>query len=582
VVLGGGSLIEQRDVRLGKDLSILIPARNEMWTRRTVVDLVQNIEADTEVIVVFDGKWPVEGDPDGCELPLNERVTVLFNGEAVGQRAATNEAARLAAGEFVMKLDAHCAMGPGFDRILVERMRVPGRENWTIVPKMHNLHVFDWVCSACGNVRYQGPSCLKDDDPDSSWCSMCGGREERVVRWFAKPSPETTLMRFDHELRFQYWGGGKRRQTWTDDGCAETMSLLGACWMLRRDRYWDLNISDEAHGSWGQQGTEVACKTWLSEDDDSAKLMVCRDTWFAHMFRTQGGDFGFPYDLRGRDIEAARSYSRQLWLGDGWGRAKRPFRWIIEHFAPVPDWDTGREIVYYTDNKAPLRIAREVQKHLRDTHIPIVSASLKPMPNFGRKNVVVEGPRGPLTMFRQILAALEECEQEAIFFCEHDVLYHPSHFAFKPPKDDVYYYNVNVVKAWDDDGFTVQVDDCRQTSGLCASRELLVAHYRERVRRVELAIEKGEDPQIRRMGFEPGTHGRDERIDDYKSAVWRSEFPNVDIRLASALTASRRSPDEFRNQRYTKGWKEGHVSDIPGWSDLDTLIGLAGRAQAAA
>ena len=40
-----------------KALSILIPSRNEMFLERTIEDILENIEADTEVITVLDGNW---------------------------------------------------------------------------------------------------------------------------------------------------------------------------------------------------------------------------------------------------------------------------------------------------------------------------------------------------------------------------------------------------------------------------------------------------------------------------------------------------------------------------------------------
>ena len=99
-------------------------------------------------------------------------------------------------------------------------------------------------------------------------------------------------------------------------------------------------------------------------------------------------------------------------------------------------------------------------------------------------NIVLPLERGYLTMFKQILAGLEELKTDVVFLCEHDVLYHPSHFLFTPPKKDVYYYNTNVWKVRYDDGHALHYD-CKQTSGLCAYRELLVQHYRERVRKTE-------------------------------------------------------------------------------------------------
>jgi hypothetical protein len=110
--------------------------------------------------------------------------------------------------------------------------------------------------------------------------------------------------------------------------------------MMERDRYWELEGCDEKHGSWGQLGTEWACKTWLS----GGKLLTYKKTWFAHMFRTgnfsgafEGGG-SFPYHMPWQDQENARIYSKDLWLNDKWPKAIRPLRWIIDHFQP-PDWD---------------------------------------------------------------------------------------------------------------------------------------------------------------------------------------------------------------------------------------------------
>jgi hypothetical protein len=87
-----------------------------MFLTRTIDDILEHSEADTEIIAVLDGAWadpPVEDDP---------RVLVLHHSEAVGQRAATNEAARLSNAEYVMKVDAHCAFAQGFDAKLSVRL----------------------------------------------------------------------------------------------------------------------------------------------------------------------------------------------------------------------------------------------------------------------------------------------------------------------------------------------------------------------------------------------------------------------------------------------------------------------------
>jgi glycosyltransferase involved in cell wall biosynthesis len=273
------------------DLSVLVPSRNEMFLNHTIQDILEHAESDFEIIVVLDGYWPEEAVPD------HKRVTTIYHSASIGQRAATNEAARLARGRYVMKCDAHCSFDQGFDVKMLSDMQ-PG---WTMVPLMRNLHVFDWLCRECGHRKYQSPT------PDG--CEKCGRPVERDIVWRAKPNPKSTAMRFDRDLKFQYWGAYKKRQ---EGDLVETMSLLGACWMVERERYFELGMCDEGHGSWGQMGTEVACKTWLS----GGKLICNKRTWFAHMFRTQGGDFGFPYPLSGKATRRARKYSKRLWRAD--------------------------------------------------------------------------------------------------------------------------------------------------------------------------------------------------------------------------------------------------------------------------
>ena len=296
-----------------RDLSVLIPARNEMWLNRTVADVLEHTGAGTEVIAVLDGAWPAE------PLPQHERLQVLYRPQATGQRAATNDAARVSSARYVCKLDAHCAVAPGFDEAMLEAAEQLGPEA-TLVPAQWNLHVFDWVCQGCGTRRYQGPT--------PGTCA-CGGEHVRDVVWTKRRLTE--FWRFDSDLKFQYWGERRRA---VRDPLAETMSCLGACWMMGRERYWQLGGLDEGHGSWGQMGTELACKSWLS----GGRLMVVRGTWFAHMFRTQGQDFGFPYEISGREQEAARAYSRRLWLGNGWPGQAHPLRWLVDRFWPVPGW----------------------------------------------------------------------------------------------------------------------------------------------------------------------------------------------------------------------------------------------------
>ncbi len=71
------------------DLSILIPARNEMFISNTVADILKNKRGKTEVIVGLDGAWAEPGIDDHPD------VTVVYMAESVGQRSLTNRLCRL-------------------------------------------------------------------------------------------------------------------------------------------------------------------------------------------------------------------------------------------------------------------------------------------------------------------------------------------------------------------------------------------------------------------------------------------------------------------------------------------------------
>src|SRR6185437_13263668 len=129
----------------------------------------------------------------------------------------------------------------------------------------------DRSSKGCGYKFYQGPS------PHN--CKKCSGNMERHLVWTPRWNRKSTTYRFDKTLHFQYWGSLNDRQS---GNIVETMSAQGSCFFLTREKYWELEISDESLAGktgWGQQGVEVACKTWLS----GGRLVVNKNTWYSHM-----------------------------------------------------------------------------------------------------------------------------------------------------------------------------------------------------------------------------------------------------------------------------------------------------------
>jgi len=295
------------------DLSILIPARNEQFLKNTVEDILKNKRGNTEIIVGLDGEWanpPIQDHKD---------VKIFHTSESIGQRAMTNQLARLSQAKYVLKCDAHCAFDEGFDVKLMADMQ----DDWTVVPAMRNLHAFNWVCPD-GHKRYQSPSGV---------CKECGKETTMDIVWIAKTNPLSTAYCFDPEPHFQYFREFHKRPEGKGD-LTETMSLQGSCFMITFKKYWKLNICDENFGSWGSQGIEVACKTWLS----GGRVMVNHKTWYAHLFRTQGSDFSFPYPQEGRKVQEAKAKARDLFFNNKWDKQIKPLSWLVEKFWPIPYW----------------------------------------------------------------------------------------------------------------------------------------------------------------------------------------------------------------------------------------------------
>ncbi len=474
--------------------------------------------------------------PNPALTATDPRLTLIYNPVSKGQRGATNQAAKLAKGKYVMKADAHLAFDKGFDRKMLEAYNsLPDGDKVTMIPVMKNLHVFDWVCA--NNHRwYQG---------NKETCETCGLKGTKDILWQVKPSPSRFTFTVDKTMHFQYWGELAKRAT---GDLRETLSIQGSCFMLTKERYFALDISSEIDfHSWGQQGAEVAFKTWLS----GGRVIANLTTWYAHLFRTNNFG-GFPYENPESLVQENREKSRELFQRNKWPQAIHTFEWLLEKFRPVPGWhdEPTKGIIYYTDSlldeKIAIPVREQLQKCATENNIPIISSSLKKL-EFGEKNTHFPSlSRSPETMFKEILAALEKSTADIIFFCEHDVLYHPSHFDFIPEDKNIFYFNNNLWKVDSKTKKAVKVDKCEQLSGMCVYKEAALEFVRNKIKEIQTeGFDRHYEPQHKVRGG------------------WLSAQPNVDIRHETNLTPSRWTKEEFKNKDNTIGWTEG---ECPQWA----------------
>ena len=237
-------------------------------------------------------------------------------------------------------------------------------------------------------------------------------------------------------------------------------------------------------------------------------------------------------------------------------------------------------IIYYTSHNGKPRLLEGVRNQIAKSGLPITSVSLEPI-DFGT-NIVHGDPklranqkRGIMSYFHQIKLALENAKEKYVFFCEHDVLYHPSHFDFTPPRDDTFYYNRNVWR-WDFIGKkVVTYDQVASVSGICVNRKLALDFY---TKRLQLIYEKGWDQApthgnpkwARHLGYEPGRAGKRNKYETAKADEWRSEYPIIDIRHTRTVTQPRWLPEHFKN--HPSNWKEDVIDNVPGWDNPRKLV----------
>src|SRR3972149_7604845 len=235
--------------------------------------------------------------------------------------------------------------------------------------------------------------------------------------------------------------------------------------------------------------------------------------------------------------------------------------------------------IYYTDNRLNPVIMEVCQKQLRKAFDgKIVSVSLKPM-DFGT-NIYIEGLiPSYFTMLRQIVTALEVSSSDVVFFTEHDVLYHPSHFEFTLTFGDVYYYNTNDWR-WDyPKDRLINYDGLTSLSMMCCNRQLALMQYKKRLNRVlkdGLYNKEGKEPEwARKWGYEPGRK-RTKRggFSDEKSDTWKSKYPNIDIRHNRTFSRRKVTLEEFKHKPDTKSWRETSLDKIDGWQDIKKMFDL--------
>lgn len=258
-------------------ISVLIPSRKDPHLQHTIDDIRKNARGPIEIVVVLDGGG---AHPTGAD-------TVLINERFVGLRAAVNQAAAAAKGDYLLKVDAHCMFDEGFDVKLMEHIE----DDWIVTPVRYRLDVDKWeICADEPTpIIYER---LEINQPDKiggvEWRSRKRGRED---------------VKIDENMLFQ-----------------------GSCWLMSRKHFdWLGGEQEEGYGTFTQEPVELALKTWLG----GGKVMINKNTWYAHKHRKHGRTYSA---LGNNEVKDGNAYSRDFWLNNRWTERKHDLDWLMQRF----------------------------------------------------------------------------------------------------------------------------------------------------------------------------------------------------------------------------------------------------------
>ena len=227
--------------------------------------------------------------------------------------------------------------------------------------------------------------------------------------------------------------------------------------------------------------------------------------------------------------------------------------------------------IWYSDLRPKKFILKKCQDVLRENcPYPIVSVSLNLPIDFGTKNLVLENRERSLpTMLDQIVMGLEALDTDIVFFLEHDVMYHPSHFDFTPPTDYIFYYNINNYRWAVKEDFAVTYGGLHSLSALCCYRKLALEHFKKRVAYIKEKgwdIDRAREPRWgRTLGYEPGTKPRRRGgFSDDTFEVWKSEVPNLDIRHRHCFSSPKTHKEDFKH--VPEDFKQVSLEEVPYWN----------------
>jgi glycosyltransferase involved in cell wall biosynthesis len=233
-------------------ISVIIPSRNEFYLSKTIEDIKAKFVGDYEIIVIL----------DGVDSQRVNGVEYIYNKEPQGMRTAINQGVTQSKGEYLMKLDAHCMVGPGID----EKLRLVHQKNWVQSPRRKRFDPKKWEL-------------IDTDKPDVDY--MFIGRSFKGH----KDNDKNRNLELKKKL--------------IDD----TDVFQGSCYFITKNYFHKLGLLDDKNfGKMGSEGIEIALKV----RHDGGRVIVNKTAWYAH------AHIGRRYTGSNAEMNKSREYVKIL------------------------------------------------------------------------------------------------------------------------------------------------------------------------------------------------------------------------------------------------------------------------------
>lgn len=284
-------------------VTVIIPARKEPYVNQTVADLLDNATDEVEIILVLDG-W----EPD-YKIKRRNGLKILRHATPEGMRPSINQAAEVATGDYIMKIDSHCSIGPGWDAIL----KADCADNWIVIPRRYwwDAPNWDYKTDNSGNVKFVDYM--------------------TYLYPFIKPYRPRLTCRPDYD----------RTEKNLDNEITEDMGFQGSCWFMHKAHFLGRlgGMDHKSYGTFGEEPQEIGLKTQLGPWHGA--VMRNKKTWYAHWGKPQSHWRTDP-DVAGRitdqEREASYLYTWDYWWHNKWEDRAHDFEWLVEKFWPLRTW----------------------------------------------------------------------------------------------------------------------------------------------------------------------------------------------------------------------------------------------------